>query len=448
MPVFSLPSEYGIGTLGKPATDFVDFLSLSGQKIWQVLPLNPIDSYNSPYMSPCVFAGNTLFIDYGLLVEENLLKQNDLDYADFGNDDTKVDYIKVKRESEKLLKIAFKNFKVCEEYEKFVGENSFWLDNFSNFEKEGDYCKFKQFIFFKQWNKLKQYANRKGIEIMGDLPIYPTLNGADVLYNKKIFKLDESGKPTVVSGTPPDAFAKEGQCWGSPVYDFEFQKNQNPPYQFWVNRIKQALLMFDIIRIDHFRAFEAFYEIPFGETNGLNGKWCKGPGLEFFKIIEEQIGKKLPVVAEDLGIITKEVKLLLNQTGFSGMRVLQFAFNGDSQNPYLPHNFEKNTVAYIGTHDNNTVMGWYNGLNGKEKTEIERYIKTGESFNWAAIRLLMASVADTVIFTMQDIMGLDSNAGINAPGTTENNWKWRMQGGCANSWLAGILKEITETYGR
>lgn len=482
MPLFSLPSKWAIGTMGAPSYAFIDFLKSAGQSVWQMLPIVPADYTYSPYQSFSCFAGDPVFIDPELMVQDGLLNPDVLTHLKSPESPYFVDYDTVKYNNELFLKSAFENYSFGEEYNKFLENNRFWVFDYAMYlgikkatekncwtefeeplkvrEKSAldtfykankslvDYYIFIQFVFFKQWQKLKDYAKENGIEIFGDMPIYAPLDSADVWANKNCFMLDKNGSPSFIAGTPPDAFSKFGQLWGCPVYDFESMKKQDVPYLWWRRRIAHANQMFTSVRIDHFRAFESFYAIPAGEKTAENGRWIKGPGKEFFDLCFEDIGK-VSVVAEDLGLITKPVRELLESTGFPGMRVLQFAFDGDKTNPYLPHNYSKNTVAYIGTHDNTTVNAWYDTLDAATKKRVDDYIAPkGEGINWALIRALMRSSADTVIFTMQDIMSLPENARINTPGTTSANWRWRMANGCANDWLAGIIKEMTEIYGR
>ena len=483
MPVFSLPSSQATGTFGSGAYDFVRFLEKAGQKVWQILPLCPVDYTFSPYQSVSCFAGNTLFIDFKALAEDGLLSFEDLKNLTKSPD--RCDYKAALEESEVLLKKAFLNFDTAKyesEYSAFLKSEEFWLKDFAlysaikqanglvswdkfpaalkdreplalaEFEKghkvEIDYICFKQFLFFLQYRKLKDFAGKHGIKIFGDMPIYAAYDSADVWAHKSAFLLDKDNAPSFVAGTPPDGYSADGQVWGSPLYDFEAQRKEDIPYYWWKKRISHALKMYDIVRIDHFRAFEAFFAIPSATLSAKDGKWIKGPGAEFFTEIENALGKDLPIVAEDLGVITDSVKALLKATGFAGMRVLQFAFDGNSNNPYLPYNFKENCVGYISTHDNETLIEFEK----KHKAESERfkaYIgKTTESFNWAAIRLLMASVANTVIFTMQDIMGQDEKYRFNTPGTTTGNWEYRIDSSCINDWLAEILKKLTKEYGR
>lgn len=483
MPIFSLPSQQSTGTFGKGAYDFVRFLESGGQKIWQILPLCPIDYTYSPYQSISCFAGNTLFIDFEILVDEGLVLSEDLN--DIKPAAERCDYKTAIRESDTVLKRAFKNFKAenyGEEYRLFLKENDFWLKDFAKYsaikeemggvswdkfplplknreaaalerfeaehKRDIEYVYFTQFMFYKQYFNLKKYAKEHGVELFGDMPIYAAFDSADCWSHKSAFLLDEECRPLCVAGTPPDGYAKDGQVWGSPLYDFKAQSKEYVPYRWWKERIRHALKMYDIVRIDHFRAFESFFAIPRDSMSAKDGKWIKGPGIDFFKEVESRLGKNLPIVAEDLGVITEDVKRLLQKTNFAGMRVLQFGFDDNPANPYLPYNFTENCVAYIGTHDNGTLCEFEK----QNKAEVERlktYIgDTRESFNWACIRLLMSSVAKTVIFTMQDITMQDEKHRFNTPGTVSGNWEYRMDTYRANDWLAGILREITKQYGR
>ena len=483
MPVFSLPSKQATGTFGKGAYDFVRFLNKSGQKVWQMLPLCPIDYTFSPYQSVSSFAGNPLFIDFELLAEYGLLKQNDYSCPLYLSQTC--DYKAAFVSSDKVLREAFSNFKIENfkaEYEEFLTENNYWLPDFALYtvikeenggvswdkfpkglrehdeeslkeyslrhESEINFVYFTQFMFFKQLKGLKIFAHSLSVSLFGDMPIYVAYDSADCWAHKGAFMLNPDLSPSFIAGTPPDAFSKDGQIWGSPLYDFKAQSEEKIPYRFWKERISHALKMYDMVRIDHFRAFEAFFAIPCSKMKAVDGEWIKGPGIAFFNEIKRTIGNNLPIIAEDLGVITDGVRQLLKRTMFPGMKVLQFGFDGNRQNPYLPYNFTENSVGYIGTHDNETLVEFEK----KHKTEADRlkaYIgKTNESFNWAVIRLLMSSVANTVIFTMQDITMQDENFRFNTPGTTKNNWVYRIDPSVTNDWLAGILKELTEQYGR
>ena len=483
MPIFSLCSNYGIGTLGKEAYNFVDFLEKSGQKYWQILPIGIIGPADSPYQSVSAFAGNPFFIDLDMLTEEGFITKEDILKYDFGGDKEKINYRLINKNRPKILRTAFENFKnnIPSDFDGFLEENGYWLEDYSLFAALKDYHKgldfdrwgkgfinrekeciesFKaeyreeimfyqaeQYFFFKQWLRLKEYANKKGILIIGDMPIYVALDSADVWSNPDEYLLDKDFKPKSVAGTPPDAFSKDGQLWGNPLYNWKTMKQNN--YSWWANRLFHSSKLFDVVRIDHFRAFSAYFSIPYGDKTAKNGKWVKGPGKKFFDAMKEQLGE-LNIIAEDLGTIDDDVRRLLEYTGFPGMKVLQFAFDPDDESTYLPHNLVKNCVTYTGTHDNDTLMGFLKDGDPKSVEFMKNYfnIKDNDSFNWCVIKATMATVADTVIFQMQDFLGLDNTARINTPATVENNWQWRIGEGCINDWLAGIIRECTELYYR
>lgn len=486
MPIFSLPSKYGIGTFGDEAYRFVNFLRKSGQSCWQLLPLNPTSYGDSPYQSFSSAAGNPYFIDLDYLKNEELLKPEEYENVDFGSDYSSVDYKKLYDNRFSVLRIAFERFKTKEksEYDRFCSEHSEWLDSYALFmaikdanggvswnkwdsdlrfreenairlvkEKYSDdieFYKFIQFKFYEQWLKLKSYAAENGIKIIGDMPMYVSYDSADVWQEPEQFDLDENLCPNVVAGCPPDAFSADGQLWGNPVYNWQGMKSGKDPYRWWKNRMKNAFLLYDIVRIDHFRGFESFYCIKYGEETARDGFWRKGPGMELFDAFYEEFGDNLPIIAEDLGFLTKEVKELLKKSGFPGMKVLQFAFDAREDSDYMPHNYERNCVVYTGTHDNDTVMGWTRSAAPEDVYKARRYmhVDDNEGFNWAMIRTAMMSVADTAILMMPDFMGLGSEARINTPSTIGGNWLWRINGGCINDWLAGIIRENTELYGR
>lgn len=482
MPIFSLAGKYGIGTLGKKAYEFVDFLKKSGQSYWQILPLNPTNYGDSPYQSFSSFAGNPYFIDLEFLEKEGLLKKGEAEGFDFGNNPEKIDYEKLYKNREKVLRLAFSRFEKDKDYESFINENEYWLKSFSlftalksrhngkswiNFEKsfkfrfkkeieafekankeEIDFCCFVQYKFFKQWFALKLYANQNGIKIIGDIPIYVAFDSADVWTNPKLFMLDDDLKPTLVAGCPPDVFSKDGQLWGNPLYRWDLMKKDG--YLWWKTRLNHTLKLYDTVRIDHFRGFESFYAIPFGDKNAKNGHWVKGPDIHFFNELKKTFGKNMPIIAEDLGFLTDEVELMLKNTGFPGMKVLQFGFDDGVKSNYLPHNHTKNCVVYTGTHDNNTILGWAKNIDEEKLSFTKRYLHLdqNEGLNWAMMRLALMSVADTVILTMPDILGLDEKGRINTPSTLGDNWKWRITEGCINDWLAGIVYENTALYDR
>lgn len=482
MPIFSLPSPYGIGTFGKAAYDFVDFLSQGGQSFWQILPLGPTSFGDSPYQSFSSFAGNPYFIDLDMLKSDGLLSSSEIEACDFGSNNAKIDYEKLYNNRYPLLKLAFSRFKPNDDYYMFLDSNAHWVHNFALFmaikssyggaawyewdtpllkkeptavkQVENDYIddinfyKFLQFKFFEQWTALKTYANKNGIKIIGDIPIYVALDSADVWANPRQFQLDDDYTPRAVAGVPPDAFCDDGQLWGNPLYDWDYM--QKTDFDWWKGYLGGALKRFDVVRIDHFRGFESYYAVEFGEENAKNGKWVKGPDAELFDAFEKEFGDNLPIIAEDLGVITPAVRKLLSYTKYPGMKVLQFAFSGNSDNAYLPHNIVKNCVIYTGTHDNDTIMGWLATADANVKKQAKDYLnyQSDNGFNWAMIKSAMASVADTCIIPMADFMGADSSARINTPSTLGDNWSWRIDGGCINDWLANIIKENTTLYGR
>lgn len=482
MPIFSLSGKYGIGTLGKSAYGFVDFLEKGGQSYWQILPLSPTNYGDSPYQSFSSFAGNVYFIDPEKLIEEGLLTEDEAESFDFGSDPEKIDYGKLYENRYKLLKLAFARFKPDKDYYDFLYKNAYWLDDYALFyaikskapelsvgewnkglrQRESDriseaikensetidFCKFMQFKFYEQWFKLKSYANKKGIKIIGDIPIYTALDSADLWAEPEQFLVDAELKPSLVAGCPPDAFCDEGQLWGNPLYNWEQMRSDG--YKWWKKRLSFALEIYDVVRIDHFRAFEAYYAIPAKDENAKNGRWIKGPGIELFEELKKEFSGELPIIAEDLGFLTPEVHKLLADSGFPGMKVLQFAFDTREESDYLPHNYTKNCVVYTGTHDNDTINGWTHTAPQEDVKFARRYLHVDdeEGFNWAMMRAALGSVADTCILMMADLLGLSSEARINTPSTLGNNWQWRIADGCVNDWLASILRENIELYCR
>ena len=483
MPIFSLPSKYGIGTLGKSAFEFVDFLEKSGQTYWQVLPIGTTSFGDSPYQSFSSYAGNPYFIDLELLEAQNLITKEEIEAYDFGSDNTRINYELIYKSRYKILRKAYERFiknPPCD-YEKFLNKNAFWLNDFALFsclkdlhngasfdcwkedyktrnpeslaqisreyKKELEFYKVVQYLFFSQWYALKNYANQKGIYIIGDIPIYVAFDSADVWSAPEQFLLDENLKPKSVAGCPPDAFSDEGQLWGNPLYNWNYMKKNG--FAWWINRIGFACKVFDTVRIDHFRAFSAYYSIPFGDKTAQNGVWKKCPGRALFKKLNETLGE-LNIIAEDLGTIDDDVRALLKYTGFPGMKVLQFAFSTDNESSYLPHNIGKNCVVYTGTHDNDTAIGYMLEADKDEVKFARDYLRISEndSFNWALIKSAMQTAADTCILQMQDFLGLDNHARINKPSTVGVNWQWRISEGCTNDWLAKIIYDCTKTYFR
>ncbi len=458
MHISSLPGAYGIGTFGENAYSFVDFLCESGQTYWQLLPLCPTSYGDSPYQSFSTFAGNPYFIDLETLEEEGYLDADEYKDINWGDDETKVDYGLLYTERHKVFKKVQKHFFENEpkEYKEFCEKSSSWLDDFALFmaikdlydgksfeewddairrrEKKVledyrikcreriDYYKMLQFLFFMQWNKLKAYANDKGIKIIGDLPIYVALDSADVWSSPKQFMLDENMRPIEVAGCPPDAFSKDGQLWGNPLYNWDYMKKDN--YSWWIDRLQAALEMYDVVRIDHFRGFDSYYCIKADSETAKEGVWREGPGMDLFKAFKAQLGK-VPIIAEDLGFLTASVRRLLKQSKFPGMKVLQFAFDSREESDYLPHNYTQNCVVYTGTHDNDTVLGWQKTSKRADVRFAKKYMNCKRDLNWAMISTALSSVADTAIITMQDIIGLGSEGRMNTPSTLGGNWQWR-----------------------
>ena len=482
MPIFSLPSPHGIGTFGKEAYRFVDFLHRAGQSYWQILPLNPTNYGDSPYQSFSSFAGNPYFIDLDVLIDEGLLTKAQVSAFDFGDNAQKVDYGKLYDNRLKVLRLAFKNFKADEAYEQFINNNSHWINDYTLFmalknahndtawttwekplrmrepkalaqasEKYREDIKFYAFVQFKfeeQWRNLKSYANSKGVKIIGDIPIYVAYDSADVWSEPEQFLLDKNLCPKMVAGCPPDAFSEDGQLWGNPLYNWKYM--QNTHYAWWKGYLGQALGRYDVVRIDHFRAFESFYAIPYGDKDAKGGKWIKGPNMKLFNALKAEFGNNLPIIAEDLGFLTPAVLKLLKNSGFPGMKVLQFAFDSREESDYLPHNYERNCVVYTGTHDNDTIMGWLKSANEADVQTARRYLnhQADDGFNWAMMKAAMMSVADTCILMMHDLVALRSEGRINTPSTLGGNWQWRISGECINDWLADVMRENTALYGR
>lgn len=485
MPIFSLPGGTGIGTLGREAYHFVDFLEKGGQGLWQILPLCPTGFGNSPYQSFSCAAGDPYFIDLDLLCEEGLLRPEEYRGIDFGRDPQLIDYDKLEQHRLPVLRRAFSRFVPDEAYAAFCDEQAYWLDDLALFmaakaenggrsfrawplplrrrdpealaqlrarrDEDVRFCCFLQYTFYRQWRQLKAYANAHGIKIVGDMPIYVADDSADVWAAPEQFALDETLTPRVVAGCPPDAFSADGQLWGMPVYDWDAMRREARPFSWWRRRVRHALSMYDVVRIDHFRGFASFYCIPYGAKNAKNGVWRKGPGMALFSLLEKDHGGPLPIIAEDLGVLTPDVQELLHRSGYPGMKVLQFAFDTREDSDHLPHNYHHHCVVYTGTHDNDTVIGWTRSAPPADVAHARRYLHVDdrEGFNWAMIRAALASVADTAILTMPDLMGLGSEARINVPSTVGGrNWRWRIGDGCINDWLAGILRENTALYGR
>ena len=484
----SLPSRFGIGDLGKEAYRFIDFLAESGQQLWQILPLGPTGFGNSPYLAYSALAGNPLLINLEWLVSEELLEQEDLDNLPEFPEDS-VDFDLVIQTKIPLLKKASNNFysqaskSRKEEFEKFCTLHNYWLDDYALFmaiktaqggaswnsweadiaqrhpkaiqrwqqklKPEIFFHKYVQSEFFRQWSHLKDYANDKKVMIFGDIPIYVAHDSADVWAHQEIFRLDEeTGEAALMAGVPPDYFSATGQLWGNPVYDWE--QLEKDDFQWWIQRIEGMLDYVDIMRIDHFRGFEAFWAVKQGEKVATKGKWIEAPGEAFFTLLKDKLGE-LPIVAEDLGVITPEVEALRDNFGFPGMKILQFAFDSDRANAFLPFNFaSRNCVAYTGTHDNNTTVGWFTERSEEEKQRVIDYLGClcPEGIHWSMIRLALSSIANNTIIPLQDILGLGVEGKMNSPGQAEGNWAWRYSPGSLTPELSKKLNELTYIYGR
>ncbi len=486
--VTSLPSPFGVGDLGPEAYRFINFLSESKQSYWQVLPLSPTMpvTCNSPYASTSAFAGSTLLISPELLVQDGFLDASDLhSVPEFP--EHPVNYEAVHEFKRTLWERAYDRFKATRPdaaYESFCADERWWLDPFALFtalrnhfsgqawsdwpeelrdrqpgalhamqdqlSDQVEMEKFLQYLFFKQWDGLKRYCNQKGIQIIGDIPIYVNDDSADVWMNPELFKLDEQKKPVVVAGVPPDYFSKTGQRWGNPVYRWDVLKNSD--YEWWARRIAASLRIADFVRVDHFRGFVSYWEVPATETTAINGSWVEAPAMDFFTHLSRRF-PYLPIIAEDLGLITPDVKEVMHHFGFPGMKILLFAFGPDMpHNPYIPHNLSKNCVAYTGTHDNNTAKGWFDQEAWQgDRQRLFRYLGreiSSDEVPWELIRLLMMSAADTVILPLQDVLGLGSEARMNTPGSKECNWAWRFRSDQLTPDVAGRLRDMTEMYAR
>ena len=483
----SLPGKYGIGTLGKEAYAFIDFLKKSKQKLWQIFPLGPTGYGDSPYQSFSSFAGNPYLIDFDLLIEAHLLSEEDLRDIFFGDNEEYIDYGAIYNQKYPLLRKAYENFKssdnneMKDSLENFKRENSSWLNDYSlyislknhfnglpwnewahdikNRENSAmqhykneladdiEYHNFIQFLFFKQWNDVKRYANENGIKIIGDIPIFVAADSSDAWANPEIFLFDEERKPVKVAGVPPDYFSATGQLWGNPLYNWEKLKETN--YSWWVERVRANLSTCDIIRIDHFRGFEAYWAVPYGDETAVNGQWEPGPGIDLFNAIRSQLGE-LPIIAEDLGLMTQGVIDLREATGFPGMKILGFAFDSGEENDYLPHTYTRNCVVYTGTHDNDTLVGWFQKAKEEDREFARNYLnsRADEEIHWDAIRGAWSSVACMAISPVQDFLGLGSEARINTPGVASGNWQWRLKQGILNDELAERIAKLTKIYSR
>ena len=485
LPISSIPSSYGIGCFSKEAYEFVDQLIAAGQKYWQILPLGPTGYGDSPYQSFSTFAGNPYFIDLEAFIKEGLLTEQECEECDWGGSESYVDYEKIYQSRFKLLKKAYRNYDCTQdsEFGEFVRSNGFWLEDYCLYmaikndqggmgwtqwpgelknrqpgalqearvklADEIGFYRFQQYWFYKQWHALKAYANSNGVKIIGDVPIYVAFDSADTWSNPLLFQFDEENQPIAVAGCPPDGFSATGQLWGNPLYSWEYHRSTE--YSWWIQRLSHSMELYDVVRIDHFRGFDEYYSIPFGDKTAEFGHWEKGPGLELFKALNEKI-ENLEVIAEDLGFLTESVLQLVKDTGYPGMKVLQFAFDGSEDSAYLPHKYDKNCVVYTGTHDNETTRGWYERLYGHDLEFARTYTgcedKGLEECVWGLIRTAISSVADLAVIPLQDYLFLGNEARMNEPSTFGNNWKWRMTRGQLNGGLIEKIRRLSRLYGR
>lgn len=483
MPVFSLPSPYGIGTFGKAAYDFIDFLKASGQTYWQVLPLGPTSYGDSPYQSFSAFAGNPYFIDLDLLREEGLLRQSELDTVIWQKEENDIDYAGLYQKRFPVLKLAFSRSHHADTsaYLTFCAENKDWLDGYAQYmalkmsfdgkewlkwpeplrrresqtlrdalaplAQEIAFWKFCQFKFFEQWEHLRDYAHRQGIGIIGDIPIYAAMDSADTWTEPEVFYLDEDCRPIDVAGCPPDAFSATGQLWGNPLYRWDYQEQTG--FAWWKRRLSATARLYDIVRIDHFRGLVGYYAIPAGDATAEFGEWRKGPGLAFFEAVHSSLGGAKWIL-EDLGYLTPDVHRLRKQVGAPGMKVLQFAFDSREESDYLPHNYDANCVVYTGTHDNDTMVGWMHTAPKADVRFSRKYlnIRRTARASWEYIRAAYGSVASLAVIPLQDFLELGSEARINTPSTLGQNWRWRVSPGSCTPQLAEEIRDFTALYGR
>lgn len=484
MPLSCLPSPGGIGTMGKSAYEFIDFLAAAGQSWWQFLPLGPTSCGNSPYSSFSTFAGNLYYIDPALLVKDGLLTEEEVSALPEGEYPARADYDLLAESRDDLLRLAYsrRTEKHRAEAEAFLQENRRWLENYALYialkqyfgqlswtewpdeeirlhrekavenysallREEIAYQIFVQYLFFSQWKALRDYAAEKGIRFIGDVPIYVALDSADVWSEPQFFLLDENHRPVEVAGVPPDAFTDEGQLWGNPLYDWDAMRADG--YGWWIRRMDGARRLYDAVRIDHFRAFESFWAVPADEKTAINGCWKPGPGLGLVGVLTSWFWD-MSFIAEDLGVITEEVRALVRDSGLPGMKVLQFAFDAKSDSLYLPHHCTENSVCYVGTHDNDTVLGWLEDQTEEDREFAAKYmnITEEEGWNWGFIRTGMATPSRLFMVQMQDVLGLDGSCRMNRPGVALGNWEWRMRPETLTEALSEKLREYTERYRR
>ncbi|MDE7274472.1 MAG: 4-alpha-glucanotransferase [Lachnospiraceae bacterium] len=488
LPVTSLPSKYGIGCFSKSAYEFVDWLKAAGQSYWQILPLGPTSYGDSPYQSFSTYAGNPYFISLEALIEEGVLTEEECDEADFGEKPGTIDYGKMYESRYPLLRKAYERSDVSHnpEYLRFVEDNRWWLSDYALFMAVKDrfggvpwtewaedirfrwgnaldyyrrelyfdieFQQYLQYMFQKQWRELKDYANENGIRLIGDIPIYVSMDSADVWAHPELFQLDEENLPVAVAGCPPDGFSADGQLWGNPLYRWDYHRQTG--YQWWISRLEYSFRLCDVLRIDHFRGFDEYYSIPYGEETAVNGHWEKGPGIDLFRHMERALGWK-EVIAEDLGFVTDSVRRLVQESGFPGMKVLEFAFDtrdSGSANDYLPHNYIENCVVYTGTHDNETIVGWLDSIPKEDLETARDYLcdqYTPKKLLYKSlISMAMRSRANLCVIPLQDYMGYDNTCRINTPSTVGENWKWRLKGNELTDELKEDIHELCKRYGR
>ena len=482
MHITSLPGPYGVGTMGKQAFAFVDFLHQAGQQYWQVLPLTPTGYGDSPYQSCSSYAGNHYMIDLDLLVEEGLLTSRELQEISWDEQPTRVDFGRLYENRLSVLRKAFERFAENQQFQQFLEDNASWLSDFAlymalkdrfggapwyqwpnplKFREESAveaaasevneeihfYC-FVQYLFYKQWGQLRDYAHANGVKIIGDVPIYVPYDSVEVWKEPQHFQLDENLAPTAVAGCPPDAFSEDGQLWGNPLYRWERMKEDG--YQWWMHRLAAAGKRYDVVRLDHFRGFEAYWSVPFGDETARNGRWIQGPGLDFVNAVKEKL-PQISLIAEDLGFLTQEVLDLRDESGFPGMKVLGFAFDSREPSDYLPHTYPRNSVCYTGTHDNMTMRQWFETAPADAVAYAREYMALSEEEGlvWGVVRTAQSCVSDLCVISMQDLLDLGGEARMNFPGTTTgSNWTWRACSGFTGNGLAQRLYGLTKLYGR
>lgn len=485
LPITSLPSPYGIGAFSRCAYEFVDFLQRAGQKYWQILPLGPTGYGDSPYQPFSTFAGNPYFIDLDRLAEEGLLTREECEAYDADDGSQYINYEKLYKLRFTVLKIAYERSRPAGDpgYQKFLSQNADWLDNYCLYmavknyfggvswrewepdirmrtdeamehysellRDEIDFYRFQQYQFQKQWGELKAYANAHGIHIIGDIPIYVAFDSADTWANPELFQFDEEGKPSAIAGCPPDGFSAIGQVWGNPLYNWEYHRKTG--YEWWTKRMQRCFCLYDVVRVDHFRGFDEYFSIPYGQETAAGGHWEKGPGLELFDALKKNLGD-VPIIAEDLGFLTESVAKLVEDSGYPGMKVLEFAFDSREKSNYLPYTYTQNCVAYTGTHDNQTIVGWFRTLPPEDYQMAVDYLdlkkEDEKEIHWKMIRAVLGSVADTAIIPLQDYMGLDDTARLNRPSSLGGNWVWRVSADAFTPKLEKDIRRLTRIYAR